>query len=196
MNTDHTSEVSSNKTLLTVAYLETLPDDDKRYELIRGELFVSCAPGLPHQLVLQRLQLSLGNYLDSNPIGILAPGAGAVFSDYDSVIPDLVFVKNERWKEIVANDRFIAAPSLVIEVLSPGSANRHRDLQAKRGLYAKYGVEEYWVLDRDERVVILFCLREQILEETDRLHESDVLTSALLPGFALNIETLFDIPLP
>jgi Uma2 family endonuclease len=194
MNTEQPGKVSSNKPLLTVAYLETLPDDTNRYELIAGELFVSCAPGLPHQLVLQKLQLALGNYLESNPIGILAPGAGAVFSDYDSVIPDLVFVRNERWKEIVANDRFNAAPDLVIEVLSPGIQNRDRDLKSKRSLYAKYGVEEYWIIDRETRVVSVFRLREHTLEETFALLEGDTLTSSLLPGFALNLGTLFTLP--
>lgn len=195
MTTEQTPKVSSNKPLLTVAYLETLPyDETNRYELIAGELFVSCAPGLPHQLVLHNLELALGKYLESNPIGILAPGAGAVFSDYDSVIPDLVFVRNERWKEIVANDRFNAAPDLVIEVLSPGLQNRNRDLKSKRSLYAKYGVEEYWIIDRETRVVMVFRLREQALEEMVELKESDTLTSSLLPGFALNVGTLFTIP--
>ena len=160
MKTEESSSVSSDKPLLTVAYLETLPDDNNRYELIAGELFVSCAPGLPHQLVLQRLQLAFGKYLELNPIGIVAPGAGAVFSDYDAVIPDLVFVLNERWEKIVANDRFIAAPNLVIEVVSPGKENRNRDFRAKRQLYEKYGVEEYWIVDRDNHVVTICRMLE------------------------------------
>ena len=52
---------------------------------------MSCAPGLPHQLVLNNL-LALGNYLVTNPIGKVVPGPGAVFDKYNSVIPDLVFV--------------------------------------------------------------------------------------------------------
>ncbi|HEY0726971.1 MAG TPA: hypothetical protein VGD38_02805, partial [Pyrinomonadaceae bacterium] len=59
---------SNIKHLMTVADLDAFPDDDgKRYELIEGELFVSCAPGLPHQLVLHNLQLELGIYLRQNP---------------------------------------------------------------------------------------------------------------------------------
>jgi Uma2 family endonuclease len=194
MNTEETSGVSNTKPLLTVAYLETLPEDNNRYELIAGELLVSCAPGLPHQLVLQRLQVALVNYLESNPIGIVAPGAGAVFSDYDSVIPDLVFVRNDRWDKIVANDRFVAAPNLVIEVVSPGQENRRRDFKAKRELYGRFGVEEYWIVDREEGSVLIFRLHGQTLEETAVLHESDELTSPLLSGFAVNVGSLFDLP--
>lgn len=195
MNTEHTGRVSQEEPPLTVAYLETLPDDDNRYELIAGELFVSPAPGLPHQLVLQRLQLALGNYLETDPIGIIVPGAGAVFSDYDSVIPDLVFVRSKMWDKIVANDRFVAAPTLVIEVLSPGNQNRKRDLEAKRKLYERFGVEEYWIVDRENRCVQLFRLRDKKLEETAALHDSDDLKSSSLPGFAVNVSSLFVLPL-
>ena len=88
---------SSIEPLLTVADLDAFPDDDgNRYELIEGELFVSRAPGIPHQRVLNNLQMAFGIYLKENPIGIVVPGAGAVFSDYDAVIPDLAFVSNER----------------------------------------------------------------------------------------------------
>ncbi len=49
--------------LLTVADLDACPDDNNRYELIEGELFVSRARGIPHQRVLLNLQIELGLYL-------------------------------------------------------------------------------------------------------------------------------------
>jgi len=77
--------MSSIEHLITVADLEKYPDDDgNRYELIEGELYVSTAPGLPHQFVLQNLQLALVNFLRKNPIGRVVPGAGAVFSNFDA----------------------------------------------------------------------------------------------------------------
>jgi Uma2 family endonuclease len=100
--------------LITVAELDACPDDGNRYELIEGELFVSRAARLPHQLVLHNLQVALASYLKQNPIGRVVPGPGAVFSDYDAVIPDLVFVRNESWDRIVTDERFVKAPDLVI----------------------------------------------------------------------------------
>ena len=122
------------------------------------------------------------------------PGAGAVLSDYDSVIPDLVFVRNERWNQIVANERFVAAPNLVVEVLSAGNQNRKRDLEAKRNLYARFGVEEYWIVDREHRSVVIFNLHNQVLEETVVLQELDDVTSSSLPGFVVNVGSLFVLP--
>jgi Uma2 family endonuclease len=181
--------MSSIEHLITVAELEKYPDDDgNRYELIEGELYVSTAPGLPHQLVLQNLQVALVIFLHKNPIGRVAPGAGAVFSNFDAVIPDLVFVSNERWSEIVANDRFNAAPDIVIEVLSPGSENRRRDLVAKRRLYHKYGVQEYWIVDQQNQSVLMcrYPMTDEVIFKA-----LDILKSDLLPGFEISVENLF-----
>ena len=180
--------------LLTVADLDAFPEDDgNRYELIGGELFVSCAPGISHQRVLQNLQVALSLYLKANPIGILVPGAGAIFSDYDAVIPDLAFVRNERWDEVVTGEKFTGALDLVIEILSPGSQNRKRDLSAKRGLYAKYGAREYWIVDSENQSVLIFRLREQKLEEIETLTGDHELSSPILPGFQLKASTIFKL---
>ncbi len=63
--------------LLTVADLDACPDDNNRYELIGGELFVSRAPGIPHQRVVLNLEISISRYLEDNPVGILVPRAGS-----------------------------------------------------------------------------------------------------------------------
>ena len=177
--------------LLTVADLDACPDDNNRYELIEGELFVSRAPGLPHQIVIQNLQVALVNYLQHNPIGRVVPGAGAIFSDYDAVIPDLAFVRNARWNQIITNDRFNAAPDFVVEVMSPGKENRDRDLLVKRQLYAKYGVQEYWVVDTENHFVEVYALQNGRLESAASFRNADVLTSSLLPGFRMSVSSVF-----
>ena len=178
---------------LTVADLDACPDDDNRYELIEGELFVSRAPGIPHQRVLHNLQMELGFYLKENPVGILVPGTGAIFSDYDAVIPDIVFVSNDRWTEVTSGQKITSAPDIVIEILSPGSENRRRDLSVKRQLYAKYGVKEYWIVDSENQSVLIFHLREQTLEEIATLRRADEITSLLLPGFHLKAAAVFEL---
>ena len=76
--------------LLTVADLDLMPEDGNRYEIIEGELFVSRAPGLTHQLIVVNIVWEVKVYLNLNPIGIVAPGPGLIFDDFNGVIPDLL----------------------------------------------------------------------------------------------------------
>lgn len=179
--------------LLTVADLEACPDDNNRYELIGGELFVSRAPGLSHQRILLSLANALSEHLKDKPTGILVPGAGAVFSDYDAVIPDLAYVSKDRWDQVVTGEKFTGPPNLVIEILSPGTENRRRDLTVKRQLYAKYGVEEYWIVDSEDRQVLIYRLQGERLEEKIILTDKDEITSAVLPDFQLLVSAIFSL---
>src|SRR5256885_10286167 len=144
------------ETLLTNKDLECLPDDGNRYELIEGELYVSTAPDLIHQRTLGRLFRAFGSYLDSNPVGEIVLGPGVILSDYDGVIPDLVYLSNERRDEIATGARIFGAPNLVVEILSPGVQNMERDRKIKLKLYARFGVEEYWIADTRERAIEVY----------------------------------------
>ena len=184
---------SKVKHLMTIDDLEAIPYDEwHQYELIEGELYVSCAPGIPHQLVLHNIQLALGSYLSQNPIGTVVPGPGAVFSKYNSVIPDMVFVRKERWHSIVAKNRFNAAPDLVIEIVSPGPTNYSRDFNLKRKVYGKYGVQEYWIADTWSHSITIFRLDQDTLREATSLRGNDILESPLFPGLSLSLSAIFD----
>jgi len=177
---------------LTNADLEAVPEDGNRYEVVDGELYVSSAPGYVHQIVLINIAMAIGIYLREHPIGRVLPGVGIIFDDYNSVIPDLVFVTNERIRKTLAGGRFHGAPEIVIEILSPGKSNERRDRHVKRSLYAARGVSEYWLADPENQTVELY-LRNQANELAfDRsLLQADELTSALLPGFSVRVGTLF-----
>jgi Uma2 family endonuclease len=177
---------------LTNADLEAMPEDGNRYEVIDGELYVSSAPSLIHQIILANLLTSLVNFLHDHPIARALPGVGVIFDDYDGVVPDLVVVTNDRMRKTVAGGRFHAAPEIVVEILSPGKSNERRDRHVKRSLYASRGVTEYWLVDPENKTIELY-LRNQtgelVFEKS--ILANDELTSELLPGFTVRIDTLF-----
>jgi Uma2 family endonuclease len=177
---------------MTVADLDACPDDNNRYELIGGELFVSRAPGISHQRVILNLQIALSEYLRTKPIGILVPGPGMILSDYDAVIADICFVRNERWAEVVTGEKFTRAVDLVVEIVSSGKENRERDLKFKRQLYAKYGVQEYWIVDRENQCVLIYRLVGNILEEIAKIGVEDDITTPLLPQFQVKVSSIFN----
>jgi len=175
--------------LLTIADLDSMPEDGNRYELIEGELFVSRAPSLTHQMLVLNLSAEIRDYLKENPIGKVWPGPGVIFSDFNGVIPDIIYVSNERLDKVASGDRVAGAPDLIIEILSPGAENERRDRQAKRQLYAKYGVKEYWIVDSQKATIQIY--RSAKLRLTATLSKKDKLTSPLLPGFNCRVRDIF-----
>lgn len=131
-------------------------------------------------------------YLESHPVGRIIATPGLVFSQYNGVIPDLVFYTHARGAEIIANERLIAAPDIVIEILSPGRENISRDRVAKRQLYAKHGVKEYWLIDADNRSIELYRLTGPSLELSAMLRHGDEVTSSLLSGFRCPVAKIFE----
>jgi len=144
--------------LMTVEDLDAMPEDGNRYEVIEGELFVSRAPGLPHQILSVNILYEFKKYLSLNAIGVIVATPGLVFDQYSGVIPDLVFFTHGRGAEIIANERLVAAPDIAVEILSRGSENVARDRVAKRQLYAKHGVKEYWIVDGENRAIEIYRL--------------------------------------
>ena len=177
---------------LTNADLEAMPDDGNRYELIDGELYVSSAPSVIHQNILVNLVIAFGKYLEAHPIGRILPGVGLIFDDNNGVIPDLIFVTNERMRKTLAGGRFHAAPEIVIEILSPGSSNERRDRHVKRTLYAARGASEYWIVDPENRTIELHRRNETGTLVFDKsLLQGDELASGLLPEFSVRVDSLF-----
>jgi Uma2 family endonuclease len=177
---------------LTVSDLEGAPDDGNRYEVIEGELHVSAAPSFFHQRVLFHLTLALGNHLEEHPAGLVAPGVGVIFDQFNGVIPDLVYLSQERKTHILENGRLTAAPEIVVEILSPGSTNEKRDRVVKRELYSTRGVHEYWIVDCEAKSVEVYRKRKEGgLKLAANLRAEDDLTSSVLLEFRLPLAQLF-----
>lgn len=179
--------------VLTIVDLDCTPDDGNKYELIEGEIYMSRAPSLTHQITLQNFLMSLGSYVIENPIGIVVPGPGVVFDDFNGVIPDIVFFSNERRAEIASGDRLNGAPDLVIEIISPGTENERRDRVLKRRLYGRFGVKEYWLVDLINPSVEVYALGRDGLELRASYSGDDEVTSSLLPGYRARLGDLFKL---
>jgi Uma2 family endonuclease len=139
---------------LTVDDLDLLPDDGNRYELDDGVLVVSPAPANIHQLVVQRLSVTLAIACPAN--FLILPGPGLEMSRTQYRIPDLVVL---RTYDFVADGKSVTRPPvLVIEVASPSTAIYDRN--RKKDVYAGFGIESYWIVrpDLKEPGVIAFEL--------------------------------------
>jgi len=163
--------------------------EDKRYQLIDGELILAAAPRRAHQRTEMRITLRLGNYVEENDLGeVYSSPFDVVLSNTDVVQPDLLFVSTERL-HIINDDNIRGAPDLVVEILSPSTAGLDRTV--KRTLYARHGIKEFWLVDTDAKNITVMLLREDGYEIIGIHGEGQALASPTLEGFTLDLNEIF-----
>lgn len=182
-----------DKVTWTVTDLAHLPQNEStNYELIDGELFATRSPHLLHQIICVRLFRYLDTWSEESDLGRAVIAPGVIFSEFDSVIPDVVWLSNERLANIEDDaGHLLGAPELVIEVLSPGKSNEARDKEAKLKLYSLYGVSEYWICDRFRQQVTIYRRQNAQLTLSATILVDEEITSPLLPGFSCVVKALF-----
>ena len=185
---------ASNGVRLTYDDFVLFPDDGQRHELIDGEHYVTPSPNLKHQAVLGNLHLAIGNWLAQHPVGrvFFAP-FDVVFTQFDVVEPDLLYMSNDRAAQVLTSANVQGAPELVVEIGSPGT--RRRDETIKRRLYERAGVSDYWIVDPELDVVRIHRRTNHGFARPLELsaEAGDVVTTPLLPGLELPLESLFRV---
>ena len=163
--------------------------DDKRYELLNGDLMMVPAPNRRHQQVLGRLLIELGRFTQEHGLGeVYVAPFDVVLSDTDVVQPHLLFISHAR-EHTITDENVRGAPDLVIEILSPSTADR--DVGYKHDLYSRHGVLEYWVVDPMARTVAVHRQRHGSLELAGTFGRGGSLETALLPGLQLKLDDIF-----
>ena len=132
----------------TLAMLDALPHDGNKYELVRGELFVTPAPSRMHEFVGARLARMLEPYVVAQGLGYVFRPRAVVRFEGSEVEPDLL-VRREDAPHLDWDSAPV--PSLVVEILSP--TTRRRDRNQKRDLYLDAGVGEYWIVDAESATI-------------------------------------------
>jgi Uma2 family endonuclease len=152
--------------------------DGKRYEIIDGGLYELPPPSWVHQLVIMNLvgllrpwATSIGGALLTAPLDVFL-GTGR------PVQPDVLLL-GPRWRDLMTSRGVEGAPELIVEVLSP--SNPGHDRIAKRNLYARAGVREYWLVSPEAAVIEVLVLREGAYELHVRAGGGEPVTSTVFP---------------
>jgi len=138
----------------TVAELDRMPDDGRRYELLDGVLIVSPRPTTIHQFVAMRLLRVLA---DACPEDLcVVPEPAVELGSQTEFDPDLVVVRMDQ----IGGAKFTEPPLLVVEIRSPSTALV--DLNRKKAAYERFGVPTYWIVNPDppEPELSIFELRD------------------------------------
>ena len=169
---------------------------DYRCELIDGVVYdMTPAPSRFHQELLGELFAVLHGFFKDRPCRVFVapfdvrlPAAGESDEKTDTVIqPDIVVVCDEK----KLDDRGCrGAPDLAVEIVSPESVTR--DMKDKLALYEKRGVREYWIVQADAKLVMVFySVKKNTYGKPMVFGAEDVITSKIFRDLKVEGRALF-----
>lgn len=175
---------------VTIEEYLSLPETTLPHELVDGELRLPSTPSPWHQTVRNRIARALEYFIEAKGLGLVFRAPVDVILDAPTGLvlqPDIVYIRQERAGMV--RERIEGAPDLVIEILSPGTRDYDRTEKSRR--YARAGVAEYWLADLENQTIEIRRLDQRPPVTLAIFTVSDVLTSPLLPGFALPVASVF-----
>ena len=131
--------------------VRALPDDGRRYEVVRGELLVTPAPGFHHQDAVLRLARVLSDYTERTAVGYALISPADIEPEKGALVQPDVFVGRLPEGRRPGSWEDFSRLLLAVEVLSPSTARADRTV--KRLLFQRADVPEYWIVDLDARLV-------------------------------------------
>jgi Uma2 family endonuclease len=189
-------QLDLNKTYSYADYLTWKLQE--RLELFKGKIFkMSPAPSMYHQKVSRDLTLVLGNKFKNHSCNLFIAPFDVRLLDkkkstsdaaiYTVVQPDLCVICDEN--KIDARGA-IGSPELMIEILSPG--NSKKEMKYKFDLYEEAGVLEYWIVNPENKTILIYVLKEGTFVGQHPLIEEDKIQSPLFPQLDFILEEIFN----
>ena len=155
-------------------------------EYCQGKLEILPMPTLSHQRIAARLFSALRAAAPADG-DVLFAGTRVKVAEDVFREPDVLYVPARQSAH--ESNEFVESPVLVIEVVS--ESNRQHDLKTKRAEYAEAGIPEYWIVDPDgQRITVLKLDGDHYIVHGE-FAPGDRATSALLPGFAVDVAEIF-----
>lgn len=177
---------------MTAEDLLEMPDDGRKFELIRGELREMAPVNYLHGRFVLWLGRKVGDFAEAHQLGDVNTDTGFVLARRPDIVlaPDLAFIRADRIP--LPGDQLSfaeLAPDLAIEVLSP--SNRAQEMLDKVLLYLEAGTRLIWIFDHKREAVTVHTPDRvaRTLLAGDVLDGGDV-----LPGFSLPVAEIFAPP--
>lgn len=166
-------------------------DDENRYEIIDGKLYLMSSPTITHQALAGEIYVQLVLFLKGKkckpfiaPLDVTLSKNKQYNQIYNVVQPDVLVVCD---MDKLKGKRISGAPSFAIEILSPSTSRKDR--VEKLNLYQKYQVQEYWILDPEDMSVTPYTLNEKgfyVIEKAYELTKEEVPVKTL-KGCKINL---------
>ncbi len=170
-------------------------DEDIWAEWVNGEVVVMSPASNQHQALVLFLAAVMQHWAETFNLGVVRvePFLVKLPDPLPARAPDIIFIARENLHRLTAN-YLDGAPDIAVEVISRES--RTRDRGEKFYEYEQAGVREYWLIDLDRKQAEFYRRGDDGIFHSVSVGEEGVFRSAVLDGFWLKVEWLWQDPLP
>ena len=166
-----------------------LPDDGKRYEIADGVLLLTPSSTGSHQDTIGEVCFYLRSHVKLAGLGLVIQAPFIVeLSAKDVFQPDIFVVMNAHLDR-VQEKKVVGAPDLVVEVSTSGTAAFDR--LTRYDTYEYTGVQEYWILNLERRIVEIFVLEGDEYHSLGVFHGEQKVPSRLISWLSVRVDQFF-----
>lgn len=167
-------------------------NEDKRFELIEGDIVEMVPPGLLHGRLAARVARYLDAFVEENDLGAVTSESGYQPPDSRSTVlgPDVAFIHAERLEQPTSERWVPVMPDLAVEIISP--SNTMAQIRRKSEIYLQNGTQLVWIVIPDKQGVEVCRLNANGDIQSEFIGaEGSITGEPVLPGFRLELSALF-----
>lgn len=174
------------------AYLELTDGTNRKIEFALGRLEFLPMPTELHQALVGFLYHALLSFVAKRDLGMVPfPPLRVRVGEGKIREPDVLFLRKENFH--LRTNRVWNGADLVMEVVSPDPKDRQRDYDEKLAEYAAAGISEYWIIDAQRAVVLVYQLAGAQYALAGEFKPGDQASSPTLGGFGIDVAALFQV---
>lgn len=176
---------------MTYEEFKEMNTDEGRYEFIDGYVYLQASPGNKHQEISLSILLSIASFVKSKSFHIHHAPYDVELTCTNRkeavlVQPDiLIFCDHEN----IIKDRYKGTPMIVMEILS---SNRNYDMVKKLDVYSASGIKEYWIVDPENKCILIYLFKNYEVFCIDRFNVGDVAKSSVFEGLSIDVKTILN----
>ena len=164
-------------------------NEEQKAEFIQGEVIVHSPARKRHLDAAGNIYKLLDLYVKRHQLGEVFSKKALIQLTRNDFEPDVCFFTLERSEQFEEDQLFFPAPDLVVEVLS--DSTKHRDWGVKLEDYQLHGVEEYWIVDAQQKVIEQYHLEANQYQLITKTSEGHVRSFAI-QDLVLPVAAIFD----
>ncbi len=174
-------------------FMEIYEKSELRMEYINGEIILLSSPSTFHQDISGNLFMIFKNYLKGKKCKVFYSPFDVHFFKKDFKTPDVMqpdlLIACDVEDTVTEKGRYMGTPSLVVEILSPGT--RSRDMVDKLNIYMLSGVREFWIVDLAAKTVLIYCFKDCKIDTFISYKKNETAKSFWFEGLEAPLEEVF-----